>query len=196
MSRVRLRAIALSAPILLVLCASAEAQVRGTIFGPGTRQYPIAVSEAKNLTSGAVSSQGISLLADVISRDLELAGLFRPVPRSAYIERPDTSGITAETINFDNWSVIGALALVKGSVASERVSDAALDDRGAGDDRGVGRRIDGDDERALRSQRHEFHVLERRVPLRRDDDVFRPAHRRPYRRSAEHGHFPLLIAFR
>jgi TolB protein len=119
MSRVDLRAPALSASLLLVLCASGEAQVRGTIFRPGTRQYPIAVSEAKNLSPGAVSAQGISLLADVVSRDLEIAGLFRPVPRSAYIERPDTSGITAETINFDNWSVIGALALVKGSVISE-----------------------------------------------------------------------------
>jgi Tol biopolymer transport system component len=89
MSRVRLLAAALSASFCsAVLGASAEAQVRGTIFGPGTRQYPIAVSEAKNLAG--ISAQTISLLADVISRDLEIAGLFRPVPRSAYIERPDT----------------------------------------------------------------------------------------------------------
>jgi TolB protein len=104
---------------LAAWCAAAEAQVRGTIFGPGVRQYPIAVSEAKNLSPGAVSAATITLLADVLSRDLEIAGLFRPIPRSAHIERPDTSGITAESINFDNWSVIGALALVKGSVVSE-----------------------------------------------------------------------------
>src|SRR6266481_3306353 len=31
---------------------SSAAQVRGTIFGPGTRSYPIAVSPPKNLASG------------------------------------------------------------------------------------------------------------------------------------------------
>jgi TolB protein len=109
----------LAAALLATWCVSAGAQVRGTIFGPGVRQYPIAVSELKNLSPGGVSAASVSLLADVLSRDLELAGLFRPIPRSAHIERADTSGITAESINFDNWSVIGALALVKGSVIRE-----------------------------------------------------------------------------
>jgi TolB protein len=120
MSRARLCGLlGLVAALVAVLGAPATAQVRGTIFGPGVRQYPIAVSEAKNLSPGAVSPASISLLADVLTRDLEIAGLFRPIARSAHIERPDTSGITAESINFDNWSVIGALALVKGSVVRE-----------------------------------------------------------------------------
>ena len=100
---------------LLAQATPTAAQVRGTIFGPGAKQYPVAVSALKG--TGATGADQLSLLfADVLSRDLELSGLFRVVPRTAYIEAPDTSGVTEDTINFDNWSVIGALGLVKGTL--------------------------------------------------------------------------------
>jgi TolB protein len=109
----------------LVLCVSlmglgtpADAQVRGTIFGPGLRQYPIAVSPLKDVSPGVRSDLG-TRFADIVGRNLELSGIFRLVPRDAHIERPETSGTTANEINFDNWSVIGALALVKGTVENE-----------------------------------------------------------------------------
>jgi TolB protein len=94
----------------------AGAQVRGTIFGPGARSYPIAVSPLKDLSDGRAGGKLATDFADVLGRNLELSGLFRVVDRKAHIEPPETSGTTAERINFDNWSVIGALALVKGSV--------------------------------------------------------------------------------
>jgi TolB protein len=50
--------------------------------------------------------------ADLVERDLELSGQFRNVDRKAFIE-PAEPG-TVDAINFPNWSVIGALALVKG----------------------------------------------------------------------------------
>lgn len=103
--------------------AAAGAQVRGTIVGPGVRQYPVAVSELKSLSPGTGRSDLAAMFADVVARDLELSGLFRVLPRSSYIEAPDRSGITAETINFNDWSVIGALSLVKGgfTVDGDRV---------------------------------------------------------------------------
>jgi TolB protein len=120
MMRAGPREVVVLAVLLLVACPrSADAQVRGTIFGPGVRQYPIAVAELKNLSPDGIPASSVNVVSDVVSRDLEIAGLFRPIPRSAHIERAETSGITAESINFDNWSVIGALALVKGSVARE-----------------------------------------------------------------------------
>jgi TolB protein len=91
------------------------AQVRGTIFGPGARSYPIAVSPLKSLSeSGAAANFGTQF-ADVVSADLNLSGFFKILDRDAYIEKPETSGYTTDSINFDNWSVIGALALVKGA---------------------------------------------------------------------------------
>ena len=105
------------------LGATASAQVRSTIVGPGVTRYPIAVSPLKGLTPGA----GDRFIA-VLVHDLELSGLFRVVPRDTYIEEPATSGITAESINFDNWSVVGALALVKGS-AERQGADLTIEAR-------------------------------------------------------------------
>lgn len=99
--------------------AACEAQVRGTIFGPGARSYPIAVSPLKNLAAGGAPSPVATQFADIVSKDLTLSGYFKVLDRSAYIEKPEASGYTAEAINFDNWSVIGALALVKGAYTLE-----------------------------------------------------------------------------
>ncbi|MBI3783015.1 MAG: Tol-Pal system beta propeller repeat protein TolB [Deltaproteobacteria bacterium] len=98
--------------------ASASAQVRGTIVGPSKNNYPIAISPLKNLSAAGGKDIGAQF-ADIVARDLTLAGLFKVLDRTAYIEKPDASGINAEDINFDNWSVIGALALVKGGYTVE-----------------------------------------------------------------------------
>jgi TolB protein len=90
----------------------ASAQVRSTIVGPGAKQLPIAVSPLRSGTPAAASAA--SAFADIVSRDLELSGLFRLIPRQSFIEQPDTSGVEVTTINFGNWSVLGALAVVKG----------------------------------------------------------------------------------
>lgn len=104
------------ASLCLLACFSlpAAAQVRGTIFGPGVKQFPVAVAPLKNLGGGAGDADVANRFADIVMRDLELSGLFRVLPRDSYIEKSEDSGITAATINFGDWSVIGALALVKG----------------------------------------------------------------------------------
>ncbi len=91
--------------------APSSAQVRSMIIGPGATQYPIAVSPLR--TSGVDGSRGLQF-ADRVAHDLQVSGLFRVVPRQTYIESPQSSGVEAETIAFENWSVLGALALVKG----------------------------------------------------------------------------------
>jgi TolB protein len=106
------------AAILSSSASAAWSQVRGTIRGPGARAYPIALSPLKNLGGGVGSSIGTEFV-DILARDLELTGLFRMVPRDTFIEEPQTSGITVEEVNFESWSVIGALALVKGGYTIE-----------------------------------------------------------------------------
>lgn len=96
----------------LLWFSTASAQVRSTIIGPGVKRYAVAVSPFKDL--GGARSDG--QFVQTLGRDLELSGLFRVIPRDTYLEDPQTSGVTAESINFDNWSVVGALAVVKGSV--------------------------------------------------------------------------------
>jgi TolB protein len=100
----------------LLLPSLVFGQVRGTIFGPGSRNYPIAVSPLKSATGSAPESDLGLRFATILERDLTLSGYFKIIDRSAHIERPESSGIDTDTINFDSWSVLGALALVKGSV--------------------------------------------------------------------------------
>src|SRR5260221_5277337 len=103
------------AALAVALALPAAAQVRSTIIGPGVKRFPIAVPPLK---AGAAASDQF---ARVLARDLDLSGLFRIIPSDTYIDDAQASGVTAESINFDNWSVIGALALVKGT--AERSGD-------------------------------------------------------------------------
>lgn len=89
-------------------------QVKGTIVGPGAERYPIAISPLKNLGSGEDRGRLSEGIADVIVRDLDLSGWFRPLDRSAYIEHPQKSGIALGDFDLKDWSVIGADGLVKG----------------------------------------------------------------------------------
>lgn len=97
----------------LLIAAIAQAQVRGTITGPGERSFPVAV--APLLTPQGGSNELGTKFADILARDLTLSGFFRVIDRAAHIDK-DNAGTTADTINFANWSVIGALALVKGTI--------------------------------------------------------------------------------
>ena len=106
-----------------ISAAPAAAQVKSTIVGPGVTRYPIAVAPMKQI-AGSVGAR----FTEVLTRDLELSGLFRVLPRDAYIENAQTAGVTAEAINFENWSVIGALALVKGT-AERQGNDLTIEAR-------------------------------------------------------------------
>jgi len=103
--------------VALVLFAAplaAQAQVRGEIVGPGATRLPIAVPELKFL--GGVSRQDAAqAFVRIVRADLELTGLFRVVDPLAYIDDPQSTGLTVDTINFDNWLSIGAKALVSGA---------------------------------------------------------------------------------
>ena len=97
------------AVVLAATAGRADAQVRGTIVGPGATSFPIAVSPLKGGGEGTA-------FADIVARDLDLSGFFKVIDRAAYIENAESSGATSDTIDFQDWKTIGALALVKGTI--------------------------------------------------------------------------------
>lgn len=97
---------------LVCWTAAAWGQIRIQVPEPGGAGVPIAVSPLAN-PSGAEDERIAETFADVLARDLELSGLFRLIPRRAYIEPPDRFEIPH--VNFANWTVLDALALVKGA---------------------------------------------------------------------------------
>lgn len=96
--------------VVLLSAPSAGAQIRIEVPEPGGAGIPIAISPLKN--SGGEGQRAGEIFADVIARDLDLSGYFKVIDRGAYIEGPDP--LSPEEINFQNWSLLGALALVKG----------------------------------------------------------------------------------
>ncbi len=98
---------------LTIGAASAAAQVRGEIIGPGATRMPLAVPALKWL-GGREAPDLAGKFVAVLRADLELSGLFRVIDPAAYIEDPQTGGITLETIDFASWSTVGALGLVRG----------------------------------------------------------------------------------
>jgi len=90
---------------------SAGAQIKIEIEGPGGAGIPIAISPLKDLDDRGEKRLG-ETFADVVDRDLDLSGYFKVIDRGAYVEGPDP--LSPAEINFQNWSVLNALALVKG----------------------------------------------------------------------------------
>ena len=87
---------------------------KGTIEGPGSQRYPMAVSPLRNQGSGEDRRGLAESIASAIASDLNLSGWFRVLDRAAYIEHPQKSGITLGSFDFKDWSTIGAEGLVKG----------------------------------------------------------------------------------
>ncbi|HLY77964.1 MAG TPA: hypothetical protein VKQ70_01225, partial [Caulobacteraceae bacterium] len=104
--------------VMLAVAGPCRADVVGTIVGPASRSYPVAIAPLKNLSAGAGADVGMRF-ADIIGRDLTVAGYFKVLDRAAYIEKPEASGYTVDDINFESWSAIGAMALVKGAYTVE-----------------------------------------------------------------------------
>ncbi|MBI3246515.1 MAG: Tol-Pal system beta propeller repeat protein TolB [Deltaproteobacteria bacterium] len=101
----------LAALFICNFAAPGLAQIRIDVPEPGGAGLPIAIAPLKN-QNGEGSQRLGEDFADIVARDLDLSGLFRPIDRAAYIEGPE--GLLFSAINFHNWSMIGALALVKG----------------------------------------------------------------------------------
>ncbi len=117
MMRIFSKAVLVFLVLLAAIAFSARpfySQVKGTIEGPKGRRYPIAIAPLKNL-GGGDDKRGLSeSTAELIGNDLNLSGWFSVLDRSAYIERPQESGITIDSFDLKNWSTIGAESLVKG----------------------------------------------------------------------------------
>jgi len=91
----------------------AEARLYIDITSPSMRKISIAIPDFKYLNKENEHPDLGSKLAGIISNDFDLSGYFRPLDKDSFIEGPK-AGITGGTINFKDWSVIGATLLLKG----------------------------------------------------------------------------------
>ena len=92
--------------VYCLLCTVADAKVYIDITSPALKKLPIAVMEFLGPSGKELS--------DIIRDDLDFTGVLSCLDRSAFIESP------SQPFSPKNWSVIGAEAVVKGSVSGTR----------------------------------------------------------------------------
>src|SRR5262245_51955281 len=95
---------------------SVEAQIKLEITEEGGRTLPIAVAPLSPL-AGDGSPRLSDEFTGVIARDLDLSGYFQVIDRSP--DGGDHEGVTPESIDFQRWADLGALALIKGGFLFE-----------------------------------------------------------------------------
>lgn len=104
---------------LLGIVGDLAAKIYIYIDSPATTKFPIAIPRFKNLGHAPDDQLVSTSLASVMSQDLEISGLFRVIDSSTFFKNPDGSGITADTIHWNDWSSLGAEALIKGGFSFE-----------------------------------------------------------------------------
>ena len=103
-----LGALALLAPV------DARAQLVITITNPNIEPLPFAIAPFQVETGGRRDA-GAPTSPGVVAADLDGTGLFREIPRDAYISTPVAS--FGEAPLFPDWQAINAQALITGAVA-------------------------------------------------------------------------------
>jgi len=111
----------LAVPVLLLLlfpsgqCLGAYDYI--DIRNPFLRKIPLAVPRFKVLAGGEEAETASLRGADLTAQTLAFTGFFNVLDREAFIVDPQKSGITVETVNFANWTSVGAELLVTGGIA-------------------------------------------------------------------------------
>ena len=105
--------------LIALCCGKAQAQTDIRVSGPQAG-FPVAIPKLCN--AGEAQEQA-SLIADVISKDLDLSGYFKIIQSSAYIETEAKCG-SPESVAYSDWSIIGAEGLVRGSIHWQSDQDA------------------------------------------------------------------------
>ena len=109
----------LAAPALWIPSAGAQTPPAATavIDVNRARTDPIPMAIPALVGSGGDAERLGRDISAVITNNLARSGLFRPIDPAAYIGK--TGGTGGELVNFQNWKVIGAQALVTGKVESQ-----------------------------------------------------------------------------
>lgn len=84
---------------------------------PFLKKIPLAIPDFKPLEPGDATAQTAGQTRELTAETLEFTSYFKLIDPAAYLDDPKTSGLTARSINFRNWTIIGAELLVTGGVS-------------------------------------------------------------------------------
>ncbi len=116
---VRNRAVGILAVLLLLFNAPAWGKVYLDIDSPSFHKFPIAIADFKSLTPYVGKDSLDAWFAGELSRCLDITGYFHVLDKKSFLEDPAKGGITADAIQFGDWTTIGAEYLVKGGFQAD-----------------------------------------------------------------------------
>lgn len=126
--------------LLTVFSNAGHAKIYIDIHAPGGKRLPIAVPDiniqgnvpdTKNRGKGGAQSDISAVVRDTLVHDLEFSGFFNIIDKKAYIEENSNAKTqnsngkdkidkkSYDDIDFKDWRIIGADALIKGAIAVE-----------------------------------------------------------------------------
>jgi TolB protein len=102
--------------VTLVACSNRPCQARVyiDINAPYLRKIPTAIPIFSDMTPGRSQTQLARQLSDLLTETVGFTGFFKMLDRVSFLEDPQDAGLTQHTINFKNWTDIGAELLIKG----------------------------------------------------------------------------------
>lgn len=86
------------------------------INNPSMRKIPIAIPLFKSLSSNSTEKRFSKKASNLLVETLDFTGYFNILDRDSYLSDPQEDGITTQSINFQNWTVIGSELLITGGV--------------------------------------------------------------------------------
>ena len=103
---------------LLVVCPPMAVAVDEFIeIHPFLKKIPLAIPDFKPLAPDEKTARTAGEARDLTAETLAFTSYFNLIDPGAYLEDPKTSGLTARSINFRNWTIIGAELLITGGVS-------------------------------------------------------------------------------
>jgi TolB protein len=104
--------------LLVLLGSPCHARVYIDINAPYLRKIPTGIPLFRNMTPQENQANLAVALSDVLTETLDFTGFFKMLDRASFLEDPQQAGLTDTTINFQNWTALGAELLIKGAFQS------------------------------------------------------------------------------
>lgn len=117
--------------LILVGCLSTPGVGLGDVqyidlTNPFLRKIPMAVPVFSPVSPGGANGALTTGLSDSLSRMLEFTGYFKILDRGSFLHDPKSGNITQNSINFQNWTTVGAELLITGG-ANVRADELVLE---------------------------------------------------------------------
>lgn len=100
--------------VLVCSAVPCQSRVYIDITAPYLRKIPTAVPVFKDLSTTQKHPDLANTLADLLAETIDFTGFFQLLDRESFLEDPQQASLIQHTINFKNWTDIGAELLIKG----------------------------------------------------------------------------------